>query len=92
LNGYFHDVFTNSLAEALLRNPNGGAVAVWASSGFTETSRQTSMDSAFLQWLFNPNEPLTLGEAIFRAKQNPIEGDVTRTWILFGDPLSRIYP
>jgi hypothetical protein len=92
LNGYFHDVFTNSLAEAFLRNPNGGAVAVWASSGFTETSRQTSMDSAFLQSLFNQNEPLTLGEAIFRAKQNPIEADVSRTWILFGDPLSRIYP
>ncbi len=92
LNGYFHDVFTNSLAEAFLRNPNGGAVAVWASSGFTETSRQTPMDKAFLQWLFNPDEPVTLGEAIFRAKQIPIEGDVSRTWILFGDPLTRIYP
>lgn len=92
LNGYFHDVFTNSLAEAFMRNPNGGAVAVWASSGFTETSRQTSMDRAFLQWLFNQDEPLTIGEAIFRAKQIPIEGDVSRTWILFGDPLSRIYP
>jgi hypothetical protein len=92
LNGYFHDVFTNSLAEAFMRNPNGGAVAVWASSGFTETSRQTSMDRAFLQWLFNPDEPLSLGEAIFRAKQITIEGDVSRTWILFGDPLSRIYP
>jgi hypothetical protein len=92
LNGYFHDVFTNSLAEAFLRNSNGGAVAVWASSGFTETSRQTSMDRAFLQWLFNPDEPLTVGEAIFRAKQIAMEGDVSRTWILFGDPLSRIYP
>ncbi|HEY7162255.1 MAG TPA: C25 family cysteine peptidase, partial [Acidobacteriota bacterium] len=92
LNGYFHDVFTNSLAEAFLRNPNGGAVAVWASSGLTETSRQTLMDKAFLQWLFNPDEPVSLGEAIFRAKQIAIEGDVGRTWILFGDPLTRIYP
>lgn len=92
LNGYFHDVFTNSLAEAFLRNPNGGAVAVWASSGLTETSRQTSMDKAFLQWLFNPNEQVSLGEAIFRAKQITMEGDVSRTWILFGDPLTRIYP
>jgi len=30
LNGYFHDVYSESLAEALLRAPNG-AVAVWAS-------------------------------------------------------------
>ena len=34
LNGYFQDVFTFSLAEALLMNPHGGAIAVWASSGF----------------------------------------------------------
>ena len=32
LNGLFQDVYTESLAESLLKAPNGGAVAVWASS------------------------------------------------------------
>src|SRR5205814_7486842 len=32
LNGYFHDLFTESLAEALMKAPNGGAIAVWTSS------------------------------------------------------------
>jgi hypothetical protein len=30
LNGYSADIFSYSLAEALLEAPNGGAVAVWA--------------------------------------------------------------
>jgi len=30
LNGFFQDVYTQSLAEALLLSKNGGAVAVWA--------------------------------------------------------------
>ncbi|TLY46583.1 MAG: hypothetical protein E6K59_00160, partial [Nitrospirae bacterium] len=36
LNGFFHDVFTESLAETLQKAPQGGAVAVWASSALTE--------------------------------------------------------
>ena len=32
-NGMFHDVYTESLSEALLKAEGGGAVAVWASSG-----------------------------------------------------------
>ena len=32
LNGFFHDLYTTSLAESLITAPQGGAVAVWASS------------------------------------------------------------
>ena len=36
LNGMFQSLFPEeSLAEALVRAPNGGAVGVWASSGLT---------------------------------------------------------
>ncbi len=48
LNGFFHDVYTQSLAESLLLSPNGGAVAVWASSGFTNAQPQGFMDQALL--------------------------------------------
>jgi hypothetical protein len=36
LNGFFQDIYTESLAEALIRSQQGGAVAVWASSGISD--------------------------------------------------------
>ena len=38
LNGFFQDVYTESLAESLLLAKNGGAVAVWASSGLNQAN------------------------------------------------------
>ena len=43
LNGFFHDVYQTSMAESLLLAPNGGAAAVWASSGLTEPESQFVM-------------------------------------------------
>jgi hypothetical protein len=89
LNGFFHDVFSQSLAETLLLSPNGGAVAVWASSGFTDAGPQASMDRALIQSLANsPAQPL--GRAILDAKKLTGDPDVRRTWVLFGDPAMRI--
>jgi hypothetical protein len=89
LNGFFQDVYGGSLAEALLKAPQGGAVAVWASSGLTEPDGQTMMDKELVRLLFN-GESLTLGEATARAKSATSDGDVRRTWILFGDPTTRL--
>jgi uncharacterized repeat protein (TIGR01451 family) len=85
LNGFFHDVYTQSLAESLLLAPNGGAVAVWASSGFTAAPEQGTMDQALLRILKNdPGTPL--GEGILGAKLGITDPDIRRTWIFFGDP------
>jgi uncharacterized repeat protein (TIGR01451 family) len=85
LNGFFHDVYTQSLAESLLLSPNGGGVAVWASSGFTNAQPQMFLNQALLIALAqNPNSPL--GTAILAAKSGITDTDVRRTWILFGDP------
>jgi hypothetical protein len=89
LNGIFHDVYAESLAEALLKAPGGGAVAVWASSGFTEASEQAPMNKEIIRHLFN-GEKLTLGEAALKAKAAATDWDVRRTWILFGDPTTRL--
>jgi uncharacterized repeat protein (TIGR01451 family) len=89
LNGFFHDVYAESLSTALLLAPNGGAVAVWASSGFTTAPPQAAMDQALLRTLAaNPTQPL--GRSILTAKQNITDPDVRRTWILFGDPAMRV--
>jgi autotransporter-associated beta strand protein len=89
LNGYSHDAYVDSLAESVLKAPNGGAVAVWASSGFTPTDSQFAMDSQFYRLLFG-GQSLRLGEAARQAKLATSDLDVRRTWILLGDPTMRV--
>ncbi len=85
LNGFFHDLYTESLAEALLKAEHGGAVAVWASSGLTGPGGQAVMNQALIGHLFGA-ERVTLGEAMVRAKAAVVDRDVQQTWMLFGDP------
>jgi len=90
LNGYFHDIFTESLAEALMKAPNGGAVAVWASSALTEPDQQAIMARELFRQLFHGTENLTLGQAMARAKVVATDPDVRKSWILFGDPTMKL--
>jgi uncharacterized repeat protein (TIGR01451 family) len=89
LNGYFHDLFTESISEALMNNANGGAIGVWASSALSGTSGQLDVNLAFSRGVFGPT-PMTVGDAAILAKQATANGDVRRTWILFGDPTIRL--
>ena len=89
LNGFFQDVYTQSLAEALMLSPNGGAVAVWASSGFTDAQPQAFLNQSLLATL-SQTRNLSLGAAILAAKTGVTDADVRRTWILFGDPAMRL--
>ena len=82
LNGFFHDVYTESLAETLTKAPGGGAVAVWASSTLTSFDQQGALDLAFVERLTRTS----LGEAAIAAKRAITDVDAQRTWILFGDP------
>ena len=82
LNGFFHDVYTESLAETLTKAPGGGAVAVWASSTLTSFDQQGVLDRAFVERLTRTS----LGEAAIAAKRGITDVDAQRTWILFGDP------
>jgi hypothetical protein len=83
LNGYFHDLYTTSLAESLMLNPNGGAVAVWASSTLTEPDPQIAAASELYRRLF---AGARLGDAVLKAKAATSDRDVRNSWILFGDP------
>ncbi len=89
LNGYATDANIDSLGEAVLKAPNGGGVAVWASSGFTEPMAQFVLDREFYRLLFN-GQPIRLGEAARGAKTVVSDLDVRRTWVLLGDPAMRI--
>lgn len=83
--GMFQDLFNESLAESLMRSKGGGALAVWASSGYTFPADQKPMAES----VFSQLGDKTLGEAVREAKTGLEEGDVKRTWILFGDPTLR---
>lgn len=88
LNGYYIDPSLDSLGEALIKTPSGGAVSVWASSGVTSADMQKLLITEFYRQLFQtPN--LTVGEAAARAKATA-SGDIRRTWVLIGDPTLRI--
>jgi subtilisin-like proprotein convertase family protein len=87
LNGFFHDQYGDSLAEVLIKMERGGAVAVWASSSLTEPGTQALMNQELYRQLFNN---ATFGEAAMRAKAFVGSSDVRQSWILFGDPMTRL--
>jgi hypothetical protein len=89
LNGFFQDPSIDSMAETFLKAEQGGAVAVWTSSGLTLPGEQAAMNKELIKLLFN-GQGLTIGEAIMGAKQAATNRDVRRTWILFGDPTLRL--
>lgn len=89
LNGYFHDLFTDSLAEALMRNGNGGAIGVWASSALTAPHEQAKMNLALYDALFGASS-MTVGEAVIKAKAATQDLDVRKSFVLFGDPTLRL--
>jgi hypothetical protein len=88
LNGYFHDVYAESLAETLLRAPNG-AVAVWAASSLTSPEAQLPVNEVFLRALLAPGD-VRLGDAIAAAQRSAWAPDLRSTFLLFGDPAMRV--
>jgi len=89
LNGFFADVYTTSIAESLLNAPNGGAVAVWASSSLTTPDSEAAMGETFLSRLFTTPSP-TIGDAILGTKSMTTDADARSSFILFGDPALRL--
>jgi hypothetical protein len=91
LNGYFQAPYGDSLSEALLKAPSRGAVAFWASSGLTESADKLTIDDPLVRLLFSPTTT-TLGDTTVAAKAATTNLYVRRTWILLGDPTTRLRP
>ena len=87
LNGYSHDPSSDSLAEALLKTPNG-AMGVFASSGSIIVSGPTAMSPVVTDKIFNTpqNSALRIGDILKLAKQASSDADTKRSYQLFGDP------
>ena len=76
-----------SLAEALVLDPERGAIAVWAPSGLSINQAATRLDEAFVEALLTHD---TLGEAILDAmEQYAADGvlpELLELYNLMGDP------
>ena len=90
LNGRFDFPDINSLGEAFLKAPNGGAVAVWASSGLTIPNGQHEMSTRMYQLIYG-GPPIAVGDAIRQSKSFTLDTDVRRTWIFLGDPTIKVW-
>ncbi|MGB8832158.1 MAG: C25 family cysteine peptidase [Candidatus Sulfotelmatobacter sp.] len=91
LNGFFQDVYEDTLAVNLILAPNGGAVAVLASSGLNQSPPQTTLDKLVVANAIGHSNS-TLGDAILKAKAGITDLSVRRTYNLLGDPVMRIKP
>jgi Peptidase family C25 len=89
LNGYFIAPSLDSVGEAFLKAPNGGAVASFTSSGLTIPDGQHEMGQRLFQLLYS-GPSIALGDATRQAKAATSDIDVRRSWILLGDPTMKI--
>lgn len=93
--GFGHLVYYESLAEELVRNPLGGAIACLSPSGESVPSDQEVFVDAMFQTIGGEGA-ICLGPAVERARQKLYDriGDSGRTvlesFILFGDPALRL--
>ena len=90
LNGYYEGTGLDSLAESVLKAEQGGAYAVWASSGMTEPNAQVEANRELYRIIFVEGGTVRLGDAVRRAKTATADRDVRRTWVFFGDPSSTL--
>ncbi len=89
LNGYFTNPQFDSLSEALVKAPNGGAVAAWASSTDTTPDYQLTMGARFNREIGLGNIK-RMGDLVIDAKSTIPGSDVGYSWVLLGDPMLRV--
>jgi len=95
LNGFFAGPSYNpSLAEVMVRRRDGGAVAMWAPTSLGYPSDHQVLLDAFYQAVFMYDQT-ALGAATTAAKlelfgQSSSAEELIQTYILFGDPATRL--
>ena len=93
LNGYFHFPHFDSLAEALVKAPDKGAIAVFAPSGLSLNEPAAVFHRAIVAELSSQRHR-TLGEALLAAQATYAASgafpELLRIYTLFGDPGLRL--
>jgi hypothetical protein len=94
LTGLFSHPKVQSLTEALLWQPDSGAVAALAPTSLTLATDQSFLTNALVAELLK-DHTARLGDVLLRAQQvvpqdGPGARDVLQTFLLFGDPALRL--
>jgi hypothetical protein len=94
LTGLFTHPKVESLAEAMLWQPEAGAAAVLAPTSLTLPADQSFLSQPLVEAFLSKSDE-TLGEALLHARQqisaeNPGSLDVMETFLLLGDPALRV--
>jgi hypothetical protein len=93
LNGYYVDAFSDGLAETLVKKSTGGAILSWTSSGQTTPDVQEIMGTRFYQQIGNNPTMQRMGDFVIDAKTSVTAGrDVRLSWVLLGDPTTKVKP
>jgi hypothetical protein len=94
LTGLFTHPTVESLSEALLWQPNGGAVAALAPTSLTLPTDQSFLTRPLVEGMLT-NPEARLGDILFSARRqvpqdSPGTRDVMETFLLLGDPALRL--
>lgn len=92
-----YDSGERGVAEQMFHQPDGGAVALLASSRTVYANENDMLNRAFLRALLTPNSDgsaLTVGEAVKAAKNSFAQSSLNKlNFLLLGDPAMRVnYP
>jgi uncharacterized repeat protein (TIGR01451 family) len=91
--GRFEAPAVDSLGERLMRQTDGGAVAVWGPSGLSRNAPATELGEAFYRGILQEGIG-TLGSAVLRARcslqSDEFSRDTLSIYNLLGDPALRI--
>jgi len=79
----------DSIGEALLKAPNGGAAMTWSSTTETTPDYQLAMGLEFFR-LINVGQLPRLGDLIKASKMRIAGSDVGYSWVLLGDPTLKV--
>ncbi|HEY7697271.1 MAG TPA: C25 family cysteine peptidase, partial [Vicinamibacteria bacterium] len=93
LNGYFHFPYFDSLAEALLKAPDRGAIAAFAPSGLSVNAPAQVLHRAIVREMLGGRHA-RLGDAVLAAQADyaaaGLMPELLRIYHLFGDPALRL--
>ncbi len=91
--GFFHHPAYPTMDESLLRHADGGAIAVWGSTGLGVATGHRALQTGFYRTVMDEGE-MNLGSATLVGKTklhaDGIHLDLLDTFTLFGDPAMAI--
>jgi hypothetical protein len=88
-NGLFYMPQSDALTEALIKAPNGGAVATWAAVTETDPDHELALGTRFYNQL-GIGQIKRMGDLVRDAKSTLAGSNVPYSWTLLGDPMLQV--